>query len=98
MSFDFPPAAVEQQVVVAETGIDSSMAQRLVTLVNHFRQLKDHDLEEAASTRLLVYAASLIKSGFDPVAACKVALIEPLTDDADTGAALFEVVRASFGR
>ena len=98
MSFDFPPAAVEQQVVVAETGIDSAMAQRLVTLVNHFRQLKDHDLEEAASTRLLVYAASLIKSGFDPVAACKVALIEPLTDDADTGAALFEVVRASFGR
>lgn len=98
MSFDFPPAAVEQQVVMAETGIDSAMAQRLVTLVNHFRQLKDHDLEEAASTRLLVYAASLIKSGFDPVAACKVALIEPLTDDADTGAALFEVVRASFGR
>ena len=98
MTFDFPPAAVEQQVVVAETGIDAAMAQRLVTMVNHFRQLKDHDLEEAASTRLLVYAASLIKSGFDPVAACKVALIEPLTDDADTGAALFEVVRASFGR
>jgi nitric oxide reductase NorQ protein len=98
MSFDFPPAAVEQQVVVAETGIDSAMAQRLVNLVNHFRQLKDHDLEEAASTRLLVYAASLIKSGFDPVAACKVALIEPLTDDAETASALYEVVRASFGR
>lgn len=98
VSFDFPPPAVEQQVVVAETGIDTAMAQRLVTLVNHFRQLRDHDLEEAASTRLLVYAASLIKSGFDPVAACKVALIEPLTDDHDTAAALFEVVRATFGR
>lgn len=98
MSFDFPPPAVEQQVVISETGIDSAMAQRLVNLVTHFRQLKDHDLEEAASTRLLVYAASLIKAGFDPVAACKVALIEPLTDDADTAEALFEVVRATFGR
>lgn len=98
MSFDFPPPAVEQQVVISETGIDSALAQRLVNLVTHFRQLKDHDLEEAASTRLLVYAASLIKSGFDPVAACKVALIEPLTDDADTAEALFEVVRATFGR
>ena len=98
MSFDFPPPAIEQQVVAAETGIDGAMAQRLVNLVTHFRQLKDHDLEEAASTRLLVYAASLIKSGFDPVAACKVALIEPLTDDADTAEALFEVVRATFGR
>ena len=98
MSFDFPPPAIEQQVVAAETGIDGAMAQRLVNLVTHFRQLKDHDLEEAASTRLLVYAASLIQSGFDPVAACKVALIEPLTDDADTAEALFEVVRATFGR
>ncbi|HCE10557.1 MAG TPA: AAA family ATPase [Oxalobacteraceae bacterium] len=98
LTFGFPPAELEQQIVVTETGIDPLLAQRLVSLVGHFRQLKDHDLDEAASTRLLVYAASLIKAGCDPVAACQAALIEPLTDDADTAAALLEVVKASFGR
>jgi nitric oxide reductase NorQ protein len=98
ISFGFPPAALEQQIVISETGVDPLMAQRLVSLVGHFRELKDHDLDEAASTRLLVYAASLIKAGCDPVTACEAALIEPLTDDADTAAALYEVVKATFGR
>lgn len=98
ISFDFPPASLEQQIVIAETGIEAHLALQLVTLVGHFRQLKDHDLEEAASTRLLVYAASLIRAGCEPVAACQAALIEPLTDDADTAAALLEVVKATFGK
>ncbi|MCP3868200.1 MAG: hypothetical protein GY703_08930, partial [Gammaproteobacteria bacterium] len=37
--------------------------------------------EEAASTRLLVYAATLIKGGYEPLEACRAALVEPLTDD-----------------
>lgn len=98
ISFDFPPAALEQQIIMSETGVDTLLAQQLVSLVGHFRELKDHDLDEAASTRLLVYAASLIKAGCDPVTACKAALIEPLTDDADTAAALLEVVKATFGK
>jgi len=98
LSFGFPPAALEQQIVIMETGIDAHLARQLVTLVGHFRQLKDHDLEEAASTRLLVYAASLIRAGCDPVTACAAALVEPLTDDADTAAALLEVIKATFGR
>ncbi|NDP48619.1 MAG: CbbQ/NirQ/NorQ/GpvN family protein [Sulfuriferula multivorans] len=97
INFGFPPAALEEKIVIAETGIDPLLATRLVTLAGHFRQLKDHDLEEAASTRLLVYAASLISAGCDPVVACEAALVEPLTDDADTAQALLEVVKASFG-
>ena len=58
--------------------------------------MEDHDLEEGASTRLLVYAATLIKGGFDPLEACRAALVEPLTDDAETAAALMEVVHADF--
>jgi nitric oxide reductase NorQ protein len=56
--------------------------------------LKDHDLEESASTRLLVYAATLIKSGLDPIEACRSAIVEPLTDEEETVAALMEVVKA----
>ncbi len=98
ISFDFPPPELEKNIVIAETGIDPLLATRLVTLAGQFRQLKDHDLEEAASTRLLVYAASLIRAGCDPVAACEAALVESLTDDADTAEALLEVIKASFGR
>ena len=98
LRFDFPEPDLEQQVVIAETGIDALMATRLVNLAGALRALKEHDLEEAASTRLLVYAAALIKSGFEPVAACRAALVETLTDDEETAQALMEVVYASFGK
>jgi nitric oxide reductase NorQ protein len=97
ISLGFPPREIEEQILVAETRVAHATATRLVTLAGHLRQLKDHDLEEAASTRLLVYAASLIAAGCDPVTACDAALVEPLTDDPDTAQALLEVVRASFG-
>jgi nitric oxide reductase NorQ protein len=97
MRFGYPPPALEQEILCAETGIDKGLAQTLVKLANALRALEDHDLEEAASTRLLVYAASLIKTGIAPLDACVAALVEPLTDDAETAQALLEVARASFG-
>jgi nitric oxide reductase NorQ protein len=96
-SFDFPQAELEREVLMGETGIDEPLARRLVNLANALRSLKDHDLEEAASTRLLVYTATLIRGGFDPVAACRAALVEPLTDDEETAQALMEVVDVTFG-
>ena len=95
--FDFPAPALEAEVLQGETGIDVQLAQRLVSLATALRALKDHDLEEAASTRLLVYAATLIKGGFEPLEACRSALVEPLTDDEETTIALMEVVHATFG-
>ena len=53
---------------------------------------------EVASTRLLVYAATLIRDGCDPSLACHAALVETLTDDPDTATALREVIDATFGR
>jgi len=97
MRFDFPAAQQECDIVVRETGIDAPTAARLVQLVQNLRALKDHDLEESASTRLLVYTARLIRDGFDAVEACRAALIEPLSDDEATVEALMEVVRANFG-
>lgn len=97
MSFDFPDPALELEVLIGETGIETAQGQRLVRLANALRALKDHDLEEAASTRLLVYAATLINGGFDVREACRAALVEPLSDDEDTLAALMEVIDASLG-
>ncbi|MCG8489963.1 MAG: CbbQ/NirQ/NorQ/GpvN family protein [Chromatiales bacterium] len=95
--FDFPESELEQQILISETAIDAALAKRLVILANALRALKDHDLEEAASTRLLVYTATLIEGGYTPLEACRAALVEPLSDDEETVAALMEVVEVTFG-
>jgi nitric oxide reductase NorQ protein len=97
VSFDFPAPELEREVLAGETGIDTVHGDRLVRLAGALRALKDHDLEEAASTRLLVYAATLIKDGFDVSEACRAALVEPLSDDPETLDALMEVVNATIG-
>jgi nitric oxide reductase NorQ protein len=98
LRFDFPAPALEREVLMGETGIDRATAELLVRLGGALRALRDHDLEEAASTRLLVYAATLIRGGYDPLEACRAALVEPLSDDLETTAALMEVVDAVLGR
>ena len=98
LRFDFSEPILEQEIVIGETGIDALLAKRLVNLAGALRALKQHDLGEAASTRLVVYAATLIKSGFAPLDACRAALVETLTDDEETAAALMEIVYASFGQ
>jgi nitric oxide reductase NorQ protein len=98
LRFDFPGEAREQAVLRGETGCDEMTAKRLVSIGGALRALKDVDLEEVASTRLLVYAAILIRDGMDPVEACRASLVESLTDDIEVAAALMEVVLATFGR
>ena len=97
LSFDFPTPTLETEVLIGESGIDADLAGRLVRLAGALRALKDHDLEEAASTRLLVYAATLVRSGLPLREACNAALVEPLTDDAETLAALREVIDVTLG-
>jgi len=97
LRFDYPDAETETEILLSETGIDKQTAADLIDLAHALRVLKDHDLEESASTRLLVYAATLINSGLDPIEACHAAIIEPLTDDIDTVNALMQIVRAKLG-
>lgn len=98
MRFDFPGAEREQSILIGETGCDADLAKRLVGIAKSFRALKDRDLEEVVSTRLLVYAATLIKAGMDVSAACRASLVESLTDDEETIEALMEIIDATFGR
>ena len=98
ITFDFPRSEQEEKIIVGETGIDSFTAKQLVSIANAIRKLKDHDLEEVVSTRLLIYSAKLISDGVDPVSACNSAIVETLTDDLETQIALNEVIKATFGR
>ena len=94
MRFNYPDIETEKTIIQKESNIDDALATQLIELAHAMRALKDHDLEESASTRLLVYAATLIKDGFDPIDACRAAIVEPLTDEEETVEALMEVVRA----
>ena len=94
MRFDYPDIETETTIIQKETNIDTQTATQLIELAHALRALKDHDLEESASTRLLVYAATLIQSGFPALDACRAAIVEPLSDDEETVAALMQVVSA----
>ena len=97
INFDFPAEDVERKIVVNEVpGIDAELAAKLVATGRKGRLLKDHGLEEATSTRALVYAAIMINAGLDPVNACQVAMVNPLTDDIELADALMEIVKAHF--
>jgi len=98
LRFDFPASEREESILIGESRCEPDLARRLVSIAHALRTLKDQDLEEAASTRLLVYAALLVRDGMDPVTACRAAIVESLTDDAEVADALMEVVSATFGR
>lgn len=98
LNFDFPTPAQEHTILMGETACTPLVADKLVDLGGRLRKLKNVDLDEGASTRLLVYAATLITHGTEPTAACRAAVVETLTDDRDTAAALMELVHVTFGR
>ena len=97
MEFDFPPAELEAKIVEAETGLKLDRCKLLVRLAGRLRALKDLDLEEGASTRLVIYCAALIQSGMKIERAVETALIEPLSDDIEVKQGLNDVVRAVMG-
>ena len=97
LSFDFPAPELEARIVEAESGLDTERARRLVEFGRALRALGGHDLEEVASTRLVVNAAKLMSDGLGAVPACRVALIEPLSDDPAIREGLLETVQAWFG-
>ncbi len=94
LRFTYPAPEIEKKIVQMETGVSLFQASQLVDLATALRKLKDHDLEESASTRLLIYTATLIKDGMNPLEACRAAMIEPLSDDEETVEALMTVVNA----
>jgi len=96
LSFDYPDAAREAEIVHLESGLEPALTTRLVALARDLRRLNNHDLEEAASTRLVIYTALLMQAGLSPREACGACMAEPLSDDGDTLAALGEVIRAHF--
>jgi nitric oxide reductase NorQ protein len=96
LEFDYPSPEREIVIVCQESNVEKDTAQKLVHLGQDLRRLKDHDLEEAVSTRLLIYAAKMIESGLEPRQACMVCLAQPLTDEKETLAAIERIIQIYF--
>ncbi len=96
LTFDFPNVEQETAIIALESGLDDTGASRLAELGRQLRALEGHDLEEVASTRLLIHAASLMMDGLTRGEACRVALVEALSDDPLVQEGLLETVRAYF--
>lgn len=81
MSFNYPEAKVETEILMNESNVQEDIAKKLVAIGGKIRNLTELGLTETVSTRLLIDAGKLIHSGLPKRLSVKVAIVEPLTDD-----------------
>ena len=97
IEFDFPAFEAEVAIVSRESGLARERCAPLVKAAQALRRLKGQDLEEGASTRLVVHCAKLIRDGLDYDGALRAALFEPLTDDPEVLRGLARVAEIATG-
>jgi nitric oxide reductase NorQ protein len=96
INLDWPAEELEVQIIHKESGIEPGEADKLVKAANKIRNLVHQGLEEGVSTRELVYAAVLLKSGVSRKNSLSSTMIEPLTHDPDLQQSILEVLRNYF--
>ncbi len=96
LSFTYPKAEAEQKIIINESGVDKQIAHKLVEIAQEIRRLEDSEIQEAVSTRLLIYAAKLIKKGFNPHQACMHSIVESLSDEDDVLEVLEKLISLHF--
>lgn len=96
LDFNYPSHEIEAEIVAHETKVSQDVANKLVSIAERARNLKGHGLDEGISTRMLIYAGSLIASGVNPLSACQMTLVRPITDDPDMRDALDAAVGTFF--
>jgi len=96
LDFNYPEHGAEVEIVTHEAKVAADVADKLVSIAERARNLKGHGLDEGISTRMLIHAGELIARGVQPIAACRVALVRPITDDPDMRDALDAAVSTFF--
>jgi nitric oxide reductase NorQ protein len=96
LSFTYPKPDIEKAVIIKESGVSEEIAQKLVNIAGEIRRLSDSDIQEAVSTRLLIYAAKLMVKGFNPHQACMHSIVESLSDEEDVLEVLQKLISLHF--
>lgn len=92
LDFQYPNKKIEKEIICTETHIDENIAEELTNYAKKLRNLKELDLLETVSTRLLINTAKLIKSGIDKKDAYNAGIIETLTDDIEIKMSLNDIL------
>lgn len=92
LQFDYPIEEKEKDIIIIESNINDILAKKLVAYAKKLRNLRDLELLETVSTRLLVNAGKMIHSGLDIHTACTIAIIQTLTDDKDIQLSLIDIL------
>ncbi len=96
LEFDFATGEREAKIIAHEAGVDAETAMLLAKLGEKIRNLREHGLDEGASTRVLIYAGRLMKEGVAPRRACQVSVTWGITDDPQVQRSIDEVVTSIF--
>lgn len=92
LSFSYPPPVIEAEIIAQESGVETAISLKLARIAEQLRKLDELGLAETVSTRLLIYAGTLIRAGVAPRHACALALAEPLSDDIEIVRSINDVV------
>jgi nitric oxide reductase NorQ protein len=95
IAMDYLPPDRQAEVLVAEAGIEPSIAERLVRCATSIRTADDVFHFEPPSTRVLVTAAQLIATGADEAEAVEACVLVPLSTDGAITNGLREAAAAS---
>lgn len=98
MEFTYPKEDIEKEIIIKESGIEEELAKKLVAIASEIRNLSDADIQEAVSTRLLVYAAKLMVKGFNPYQACIHSIVQSLSDEDDVLEVLEKLISLHFSK
>jgi len=96
LEFNYPKPVIEKDIIIKESGVDVETALKLVAIASEIRNLTDTDIQEAVSTRLLVYCGKLIVKGFNPYDACIHTIVQSLSDEDDVLEVLEKLVGLHF--
>jgi nitric oxide reductase NorQ protein len=92
LTFDYPDEDREATIIAHESGVSRSDAERLALIGAKVRNLKEHGFEEGVSTRLLIYAGSLMQQGIAPRRAAEIGIIGAVSDDNSVQQAIADIV------
>jgi nitric oxide reductase NorQ protein len=96
IEFGCAPRDLEKEIIKHESGVSDEIAADLANLGEKVRNLKEHGLQEGASTRLLIYAGKLIMQGISARRACQVAIVWAVCDSPEVQRSIEEVVSSIF--
>src|SRR5262249_56364195 len=97
IDFDYPPRDLEARVIAHESGVEVEQGMALARFGEKGRHLRSGGLGAGVSTRLLVYAGSLVRQGVPPRRAWAAAVSRSLTADAAGRRGSDAVAAAIFG-